>query len=417
LVGGQIVIYHSPFGLIQKQTNKQIPLYTEIRGVLIVKDSEETIPYANVCIVGHNIGTITNNEGEFIIKIHSKYSDEFLGFSCIGYKTVNKQISELENEKDTIYLSAEYIPIQEVIIRYSDPVYLIKNAKYNISKNYCNVPSLLTAFYRETIQKNNNYVAVMEALLYIYKGPYSGSYRQDQVKIHKSRKTYDTKRFDTLAFKLKGGLRTGILLDVAKKLPNFLDEEYFEFYDYSLSDIILIDDKPAYVIDFDQKISINYPLFKGKIYIDLNTLAIRSVEFTISPSSIENASQILVLKKPRKTKIKALGADYLIRYREVNGKYFLSHIKTNVSFRVRKRKKLFGSVYSLTSEIAVNEIDTTDIKRFKLRDIANTHEIFEDQISEYTTAFWGDFNYIKPEQPLIDAITRLNDVFNENQDE
>ena len=62
-----------------------------ISGHVIVKGSEENIPYATILIVGTGQGTVSNEEGQFQIKNLSpgKYK---LRVSAVGYKTQEKEI-------------------------------------------------------------------------------------------------------------------------------------------------------------------------------------------------------------------------------------------------------------------------------------------------------------------------------------
>jgi hypothetical protein len=46
----------------------------------------------------------------------------------------------------------------------------------------------------------------------------------------------------------------------------------------------------AYVIEFDQRENVDYPLYKGKLYLDVSNLAIAGIAFEISPRMIERLS-------------------------------------------------------------------------------------------------------------------------------
>lgn len=60
-----------------------------ISGHVLVKGSEENIPYATVLIVGSGQGTVSNEEGQFELKNlpAGKYT---LRVSAVGYKTQEK---------------------------------------------------------------------------------------------------------------------------------------------------------------------------------------------------------------------------------------------------------------------------------------------------------------------------------------
>ena len=152
-------------------------------------------------------------------------------------------LSSLGEKKNTIKLIPDPIPIQEVIIRTGDPAELLRKAIARIAKNYGNTPAMLTGFYRETIKQNRHYVAVSEAVIDIYKSGYKNNFEFDRLKIYKGRKSQDVKRMDTVIFKLQGGPKTSLLLDVVKNPAALLTEDFFEYYNYKLNGIVNIDER------------------------------------------------------------------------------------------------------------------------------------------------------------------------------
>ena len=78
-----------------------------ISGHVLVKGSEENIPYATVLIVGSGQGTVSNEEGQFEFKNlpAGKYT---LRVSAVGYKTQEK---EIEVNKD--FTAVEQFQLQE----------------------------------------------------------------------------------------------------------------------------------------------------------------------------------------------------------------------------------------------------------------------------------------------------------------
>ena len=65
---------------------------------------------------------------------------------------------------------------------------IVEKAISNISKNYANVPNLMTAFYRETIRKRRTYVSIGEAVVEIFKAPYATTCALMPARIYKGRK-------------------------------------------------------------------------------------------------------------------------------------------------------------------------------------------------------------------------------------
>ena len=378
-----------------------------INGKIIDRETKECLPFASISISGRSIGTITNEDGIFTFKIPTKYKDENLVCTYIGYKNSTIPIAELSIHNNVIYMEQDFLSIQEVIIRSDNPETLIKSAMDNAKNNYYTKPFLLTAFYREFVIKNNKHVSILEAVLNVYKSPYEGYY-SDQIKLIKSRKEINYAENDTFLLKLKGGLYASLYLDIIKNPTYFLLEKYFNLYTYSMVDIVKFDNSTAYVIEFKPKYYLEDKSFTGKLYIDTENLAIKSAQFFIDAEAIKSLTQELVLKKSMKTIVKPVSASYWVNYRQINDTYFLNLVRGELEFKVKKRKQLFSTNFKTIFEFAVNDIDTLDTDRFNRHDVLETNQIFTDKNFEYDHSFWGEYNYIIPDETLQDALIRIS---------
>ncbi len=88
-----------------------------ITGLIIDSNSKETIEYVNIGISNKGVGTVSNENGLFNLKLneHVKKSDSIL-FSHIGYETQIIKVSELLNTKNTILLTPGTTILNEVAI-------------------------------------------------------------------------------------------------------------------------------------------------------------------------------------------------------------------------------------------------------------------------------------------------------------
>lgn len=409
VVEKQIVIYKrnliNSIAAIHPNLNDSATQLT-ITGVVVDQESGEPLPYANISILGESVGTISNENGEFIFKFPAKFLNSDLVISFIGYKNAIIPVSELSSDENTIYLKQDLISIQEVVIRYIEPISLIRDAIAKIPDNYSNQDNIYTVFYREIIKRNNKYAAVSEAVLNVFKSPYT-NYHNDHIRLLKSRKNVDQNVMDTLFFKLKGGLRACLYLDIIKNQTSFINEEKFHLYQYEMTNIVKIDNSTAFVIEFEPKFYIKDQSFKGKIFIDTETSAIKAAEFEIDPSAISKLSQELVVKKTWKTKVKPVSAKYRVNYRMLDSVLHLNMVRGELDFKVNNKSRLFSDYYKTIFEFAVNDIDTSNVDRFKRSEMINTEKIFIDQHETYDAAFWGEYNYIKPDEPLEEALVRI----------
>jgi hypothetical protein len=389
-------------------TNDSIPYYT-YSGKITDSETKEPLAFANVYLEGSSIGTVSNLDGEFIIKVPPAMVKERLNISFVGYKTYEIPLEDLKNIENSISIVPDPIPIQEVIIKTGDPLELLRKAIARISENYTLNPEMLTAFYRETVKQNRHYVAVSEAVLDIYKSSYKNYFDADRLKIYKGRKSQDVKRMDTILFKLQGGPKTSLLLDVVKNPSTLLSEDFFKYYDYKLSGVINVDNRETFVIKFDQKINVDLPLYQGNIYLDANNLAITRLDFRISDKALDKADNELVRKKPVSMKVDVEDARYLANYREIDGKWHLNHVRAEAKFKCKWDKKLFRSVYTTMLEMAVTDRDTANISKYKYRESAKISDVFVDQVNYFLDEdYWGKYNVIKPDESIEMAIARLN---------
>lgn len=89
-----------------------------ITGVLINAGSKQPIEFANVGIIGKNVGTVTDLNGRFKLLVDSKYDNDTILFSIIGYKPLLLKISDLRKDAaNEIFLEERAYEIPEVVVK------------------------------------------------------------------------------------------------------------------------------------------------------------------------------------------------------------------------------------------------------------------------------------------------------------
>jgi hypothetical protein len=151
------------------------------------------------------------------------------------------------------------------------------------------------------------------------------------------------------------------------------------------------------------------PLYQGKIYLDVNSLAIARLDFSLSEQAITRAGNELVRKKPVSMKVDVLDAKYLANYRELNGQWLINHVRAEAKFKCKWNKKLFRSIYTTMLEMAVTDRDTANVNRFKYKESAKISDVFVDEVNYFLDEdFWGAYNVIKPDESIESALAKLN---------
>jgi len=126
------------------------------------------------------------------------------------------------------------------------------------------------------------------------------------------------------------------------------------------------------------------------------------------PHTISMATNAMVVKKPRNLKVKPLSAAYKVSYKSEGEKFYLSMIRADVRFRVRKRKKIFSNEFRTVSEMAVTNLQTDPAGRFRSRETTDSGDIFADLLGGYDAEFWGPFNIITPDESMDEALKRIS---------
>lgn len=388
-----------------------------IEGTLTDLFSKAPIQFASVGVPSEAIGTITNLNGDFRLRLPDSLRQSMINFSHIGYIPKNMAVAPLINKQNTFRLEPKIISIQEIVVRLVNPQRLIRNMLDNREKNYTKDPVYLTTFYREGIERKKGFVNMTEAVFKVYKVPFHNTSSGDQVKMLKMRRISNEAEKDTLITKFKSGINASMMLDVVRYLPDFLSEGEMMLYNYVSSDITNVDDRMANVISFEQKKGIVDPLYKGKLYIDNENDALLMAEFEIHPKYVEKAANIFVVRKSKNLDIKPQRVTYTVSYKKWNDTYYINHIRGDLHFRIRKKRQLFGATNVHTwFEMVTCKIETNNVGRFSRSEILPTRTVFSETNFSYDEAFWGNFNVILPEEELSKSISKITSKIEETEE-
>ena len=394
----------------ERKKNDQQKTLT-FKGKVVDAETGTPLVFAGVAVKESNVATVTNIDGEFLIKIAETQTSRNLEVTYLGYKSKVVPLTDLREDgyKNIISMVTAPIPIKEIIVKPVDPEAIVRNAIGRIGRNYVDEPNLMTAFYRETIRKNRTYVSIGEAVVEIFKAPYSNDLRYDGARIYKGRKGSDVEKMDTVLFKLQGGPVTVLQLDIAKNTESILTVDAMKYYDYSMTTVVEIGNKPHYVISFRQKPSVDMPLFMGNLYIETGTYAITEAEFGFNLEDKAAASSIFIKKKPLGMEVTPEIATYRVQYREQDGIWYFAYSRAEVKFKVNWKKRLFNTYYTTMSEIAVTDRTNEEVIKFTGKEKIRYTDVFSEEVEAFTDSeFWGEYNVIEPDQSIESAIRRLS---------
>lgn len=382
--------------------------FITVNGTVRDKESRKKLEFVNVSVPGTNMGTITNTEGEFTIKLPANHQMGVVEVSHIGYLSTQIAVNGKDLSDLKIYLTPNANILNEVIIRAQDPRFLVEAALEKVPENYSDKHSMLTGFYRETAQKGRRYITISEAIIDIYKTPYTRQVDRDRVQLYKGRKLLSHKRGDTLAVKLLGGPNLSIVLDVAKNPDLLLDKETLSYYAFRMEESVMINNRPQYVVSFQPQMILPYALYYGKLYIDKERLAFTRAEFSLSMDDIAKATQAILKKKPLGLRFKPMEVSFFVNYKEVNNTTYLSYIRNEVRFKCDWKRRLFSTNYTIISEMVVTDIKEENVTNIPYKVAFKPGQSLSDKVTDFADEnFWENYNIIEPTESLESAVSKL----------
>ena len=383
--------------------------YLTIVGMVKDKQNKKALENVNVSVHGSNIGTVTNAEGEFALKIKKTETPRELDISHIGY--VNTHIS-LEKETAamlTVWLTPHSNLLNEVVVFAENPRIIVEKAINKIPLNYSDKRDMLTGFYRETVQKGRRYIGISEAVLDVSKTAYTNrNINYDKVRVEKGRRLLSQKASDTLAVKVVGGPNLGVTLDVVKNKGALLDFEELNNYEFWMAESMLIDNRMQYVINFRPKVILMYALLYGKLYIDRERLSFTRIEMSLDMQNKSKAIAAILHQKPLGLRFKPQELSFLITYKTIDGRTYMNYIRNDIRFKCDWKRRLFSTNYAVTSEMVVTDRRENPSEMIPRNKVFASNQIFYDKVGNYWSEdFWGNYNIIEPTESLEHAVDKL----------
>ncbi len=403
---GILIIFMSGSGATYSQNGNNT--FHTVAGLLKDAKTGEKIIYATISVPNTGIGTVSNSEGEFTLKVNKSINAEYFEVSHLSYATTKFMISESLGKEKTFYLEPQSLMLKEISVVPKDARGIVEMALRNIKKNYSEVPNMMTGFYRETIRQRRDYLSISEAVVDIYKASYP-TMQEDQVKIYKGRKGSNVKKADTLMVQLQGGPNVAMLLDIVKNTDLSIALDNLDNYKFEFGTLVNIDDKLNWVISFSPNVIRDEPLYIGKLFISQDNMAITRAEFSLDLADEMKASRVFVQKKPMGLIFLPTSTSYLVTYKEQKGKYYLNYVRVDLKFRCDWKKRLFKNYYTVMSEVAITDRREDNIARFANQDVFRSNMVFAEKVENFTdTDFWGEYNIIEPEDSIESAIKKLS---------
>lgn len=390
--------------------------YVTLEGSVKDKNSKSIITGATVTLADTNISTITNGEGNFIFKIPEQSNIPSLEIQAIGYDKISIDVNDT-TKKIKVLMSPRKIDLKEIeVIAYKDARDLVNKVFENKRDNYGDQKVKMTAFYRETIKNRKKNASLAEAVVSIEKQSYT-NVKEDKVGLLKSRKDIDYTKLDTLVLKLQGGPFSTLYVDLIKYPEYVFTPQSMDAYEFTFNNSTELNGRNVLIVAFKPNPNVVTPLYKGELYISSEDLALQKATFSLDLSNEIEVNELFVKKKPSDVRVKARDISYVVDYREKDGKWYYGYSRANLSFEVKKRRKLFKSIYTLSCEMAVTDWRiSTDDEVAEGRIIKPSIIMTGRNIGFGDPEFWGEYNVIEPEKSIESAIRKIQRKLEKDDD-
>lgn len=448
---------------------------SELKGKVADFATFQPIESASVYIKNTTIGSISNADGNFVLKVPQEHLSDTLVISSIGYKSFNVVIANFENGTD-IFLEEDMASLDEVVI-VADPRPTTGNGivQKAIEKLPSNLPEqayLLKGFLRHKERNKKEYKWLVESAITLYDSSYAAGAKENlKINVDETRKSYDLRDIDSLftySAYLKSigskaeninrsSVKTSSLIDAIKwndsrvnGLENLfrgklnlvrnsngtgalLGKNVLEKHQFHLDTILVDNGRKLYKIQINKGndfVGLNTPGIynegfepNGWIYIYYDNYAIKKIKYDLLAGSD-------VQKRRSKSLYDTQNIHKLIiTYREYDGKMYPNYIYyetpklVNIGDRSSDRVKTEsepgfdkGEQYYYTiQEILFNDIiQDPELTRQELQENDWSADIFLSK--PYNASFWKDYNVLlesKEEEKLIQDLTKRASLYRE----
>lgn len=383
-----------------------------INGTIEDASSGYPLPYASVSLKNSSFSNVANADGVFSLKVPQDNLKDSLLVSFLGYRNLTVPVSDFVGKRNKrVKLVPTTMDIRSITVRTDDAEELFKSAfsAKSIKYNYSVEPVGMSGFYREIIKKGSNrYLSLNEAVVDIMKQSYNNSFG-DNIAIYKGRGNTNRNASDTLFLQLQGGPVTTLQMDIVKDPFIAVDRlAATDFYEFRLGPIVFMDDMNIYTIDFNQAPGVKDILFRGRIFVESQTLAIVRIEFEMNVEGRNDAWKSFVRKKPDDIQMGVDWARYQVNYKQHGEKWYMDYARIDLRFTAKYKGKWLKSKYDITTELAITDINNpsalkiSSAERFKMKDI------LQKKVNDFQDEdFWENYNIIEPDEKIENIINRI----------
>lgn len=351
-------------------------------GGKITDTKGQAVAFAHIQLDKTGIGTVSNKNGDFKLRIPHHIKVRTVNISSIGYLPTS---AELSSSNQVIVLREDVRILKEVTITPRDYAReLVEKAISRIPDNYPVKAEMHTGFLREKVwwEGHANAPAYLaESVLKSNKQSYTDKHEHGEVKLLEGRK-YEGEGLDTLTSRIQGGAHHTHRFDAVARREAFLSHP--DSYIYEITDTTRLQNQDVFIVSFKRKNN------HGLVYIIDSSFAIIQVDFHYAEFSSFSLRDI-------GRKFLDYRASY---YLAEDGRYRLKHTDYTTAFDRGKQQFVLHSEYSTTNI-------SPEYEKIPYLDRIHFGDILLQKTGEYNPNFWKDYNIVTADAE-VDSLFSLS---------
>lgn len=387
--------------------NAQAQGYVIIGGQVVDKASGQPIPYARIGIMTKGTGTIANENGEFYYRFPKIAAEEPVTVAVMGYKNYHRKGTDFTPNDRKVRIELEAAPPVVVDAGYTqrfEARSIVSAALGKIAQNYPETPVVMTGFYHETLQQNEAYVDIREAILKVEKDPRPKIEVREKVRMLRGRRYQSTQRAKVLdGYEFPNGTAI-VTRSLETGIPEYFAGTHLSDYTFQLDDTIAFyNQKDVYRIRFAPVGTSVKAARNGIICINKADSAVVRIEYDFTPSGMSDVFQTSMKstfgKVLGKNRREARRVSSFTNYVPYNGKWYLQDSQLLI------QTQFFDKADSLQGTIrlhfVVNDILKSNGNAVPVSDqLLDTGSFPAQSVPKYDEVYWANFNHIIPSEAM-----------------
>ena len=362
-----------------------------LRGRVLDAETHQPIPNAQVGVGGNRLGTSTNADGRFALRVPAAYQNSQLEVALLGYRPLRRALPPLPGPELLLELQISPAGLANVTVTASAEG-IIREAVARIPLNYPVRPTQLTGFYRESDEEasQQRYDYLAEGLLRVQKAGYQYPRDPGAVQVLEARRV-DLRPAQPAALPPINWIAGAFVphrFDFVHTRAEFINPAHFKDYTYRFSPQTTFQGRAVYVITFEPRPGTRRANFAGEVYIDEQRYAFLGARWHLTPLGIRR-ERLLVFAATERA--------YRADYQPYAGRYYLKSIWYNTL-----GQPLAGQVRHHLAEFVTTAIDTAQAPAPGYAARSQYTDVFLQNPVPYDSAFWQHYTTLLPPQALLD---------------